>query len=79
MTDITTRKPLHVIDTEAGPFMDLPFSQVEDVRRLLDANGVYYWVSEHSISFNGGPAMTMVHFGHQGDAAAIQAILDGAN
>ena len=78
MTDVTTRKPLHVIDTEAGPFMDLPYSQLEEVRRILDANRIYYWVDGYAYSFDDGPETTKIFFGHAGNAAAVQAILDEA-
>lgn len=77
MTDVVTHKPLRVsTESWGGPYLDLPFSQVEEVRKLLDSRHIFYWVSEHVISFNGGPEMAVINFGHEGDAAAVQAALD---
>lgn len=76
MSDATTKMPLQVVSSEAGPYMRLLFSQLEDIRRVLDSHGTFYWVSEGAISVNGGPEYTYIYFGHAGDAAAIQAILD---
>jgi hypothetical protein len=77
MTDVVTQRPMRVsTDSWGGPYLDLPFSQVEEVRKLLDSRHIFYWVDEHVISFNGGPATTVINFGHEGDAAAIQAALD---
>jgi hypothetical protein len=80
MTDVTTQKPLRVsTESAAGPYIDLPVSQLEDVCRLLDDHGIQYWVSENAISFDGGPETTVINLGRKGNAAAVQAILDGVN
>ena len=77
MTDVTTQKPLQVsTDSPAGPYLELPFIQLDEVRRLLDSRSVKYWVLEDVISFNGGPEEATIEFGRVGDAVAIQAILD---
>jgi hypothetical protein len=77
MTDTMTSKPMRVLTVgTAGPYLRLPFSQLDDVRRLLDSRGIFYWVAENAISFNGAPEVIVVNFGREGDAALVQAILD---
>jgi hypothetical protein len=77
--DVTTQRPLTVsTDGTVGPYIDVPFSQLDEVRRLLDDHGIRYSVEEAVISFNGGPEMAVIDLGRRGDAGAVQAILDGA-
>jgi hypothetical protein len=79
MIDVTTNKPLRVsTEGTAGPYIRLPFNQLDEVRRLLDGSSVRHWVSENVISLNGGPYIAVVNLGREGDAAAVQAILDSA-
>jgi hypothetical protein len=79
MTDTTTKKPLLVsTDSTAGPYIELPVSQLGEVQRLLDSHHIAYWVSEDFISFNGAPEEALINFGRGGDAAAVQAVLDSA-
>jgi len=78
MTDAATQKALRVsTDGTAGPYIMLPFSQLDEVRRLLNGRGIRYWVEENAISINGGPEIVVINFGREGDAAAVQAVLDG--
>jgi hypothetical protein len=56
----------------------LPFSQLDEVRRLLDGRGIRYWVEENAISMDGGPETVVVNLGREGNAMAVQAVLDGA-
>ena len=77
MTDTTTKQRIHVsTDSAAGPYITLPFSQVDEVRRLLDNHRIRYWVDEDVISFDGGPEEAFINLGRDGDAVAVQAILD---
>lgn len=77
MTDVTTQQRLHVsTEGTAGPYILLPVSQLEDVKRLLDRDGIFYWVEENFISINGAPATAVIDLGRNGDAQAVQAILD---
>jgi len=77
MTDSTTNLPLRVsTDAMVGPYIRLPYSQVDEVRRILDSHGIRYWVRENVISLSGGPFIAKVHLGRGADADAIQAILD---
>ena len=76
MTDSTTKAPLRVLNSTAGPYIILPFSQPDEVRAILDRGHIHYWVLENVISFNGGPEEATMYLGHEGDAAAVQAILD---
>jgi len=79
MTDTTTQKPLRVsTDGTVGPYIMIPFSQLEQIRRLLDSRCIRYWVEENVISLNGGPEIATVNLGRGGDADAVQTVLDSA-
>jgi|GraSoiStandDraft_1057264.scaffolds.fasta_scaffold1837815_1 hypothetical protein len=79
MTDAATQQRLRVsTDGTAGPYISLPLSQVENVQRLLDEHGVRYWVEENSISLDGGPYISTINLGREGNAQSVQAILDDA-
>jgi hypothetical protein len=67
-----------VLESKAGSIMDVPVSQVDELRRLFDSHGIRYWIDEHAFSIDDGPEMTVIYFGRGGDAASIQAILDSA-
>ncbi len=77
MIDATTRKPLYVsTDGTAGPYIMAPFSQLPDIRELLDRNEVRYWVEEDVISLDGAPEIAVVNLSRGANVTAIQAILD---
>jgi hypothetical protein len=77
MTDATTQQRLRVsTDGTAGPYIMVPVSQLEEVKRLLDDRQIRYWVEENAISLDGGPYITVINLGRDGNATAVQAILD---
>ncbi|HEX4792372.1 MAG TPA: hypothetical protein VH370_01185 [Humisphaera sp.] len=79
MTDSTTQQRLRVsTDGTAGPFIDVPVSQIDEVKRILDERQIRYWVEENVISLNGGPYIAVVNLGREGDAQLVQALLDNA-
>jgi hypothetical protein len=79
MTDTTTQQRLQVLtEGTAGPYIRVPDSQLDEVKRLLDDNQIFHWVEENSISLDGGPYMTVINLGREGNAAVVQAILDNA-
>lgn len=79
MIDISTEKPLRVsTDGDAGPYIMVPVQQIGDVRRLLDAESVPYWVDEEAISLDGKPEVTVVNLGRAADPDAVQKMLDNA-
>jgi hypothetical protein len=79
MTDAATKKPIRVsTDGTAGPYIMVPVSQLDEIRRLLDGRGVSYWVEENAISLNGAPEVAVIDLGRGGDAAAVQTILDSS-
>ncbi len=79
MTDATTQQRLRVsTDGTAGPYITVPLSQIDEVKRLLDRHRIRYWVEENAISLNGGPYISVVNLGRDGNAQAVQAILDNA-
>lgn len=80
MIDVSTKKPLYVsTDGDAGPYIMVPVQQIDDVRTLLDANNIPYWVDEDAISLDEKPEVTVVNLGHGADAATVQNILDNAS
>jgi hypothetical protein len=80
MKDVATKKPLYVsTDGTAGPYIMVPVSKLEDVRRLLDQHRVRYSVDEHAISLNGAPEVAVVNLGRGGDAKGVQKILDSVD
>ncbi len=77
MIDTSTEQPVKVMYTEgAGPYLEIPYSQVPDVERALKEHSIYYWLREGVFSWNGGPEIAMVRFGRAGDRDAIQAVMD---
>ena len=77
MTDAATAKSLQVSTLgTAGPYIRLPLSQVDDVKRLLDTHHIHYWVHENAISTDGGPYMAIIELGSNGNATAVQLVLD---
>lgn len=79
MIDIGTKKPLEVsTEGDAGLYIMVPVKQVGDVRSLLDAEKIPYWVDEYAISIDGRPEVTVVNLRHGSDAAAVRNILDNA-
>jgi len=77
MTNYVTSMPLCVsTDGTAGPYILLSTSQLDEVCQLLDQHRVYYWSDEHAISLNGKPEVSVINLGPEGDAAAVQALLD---
>ena len=79
MIHAVTEKPLKVsTDYPRRPIIDLPESQLAEVQRLLDENGIRYWVNDSRISINGGPYMATIKLWKGEDAAKAQAVLDAA-
>jgi hypothetical protein len=77
MTDVTTKKPLYVsTDGTSGPYVMVPVSQLDEVRRLFDSRGIGYWVEEEAISLDGTPEVAVINLGRGADAAAVQTVLD---
>ncbi len=77
MIDRTTGLPLRVsTDGTTGPYIRLPFDQLDDFKRVLDSHGIRYWVEENVVSLSGGPFIAVANLGRGADATAVQAILD---
>lgn len=80
MIDVTTQKPIAVRYAEGvAGFVRVPVSQLGEIRRVLDAQGFRYWVSDGRLSINGGPERTRIQFSHSVDPKAVQSALDQAN
>jgi hypothetical protein len=79
MIDVTTNKPIKVVESGDAPgSIDVPVIQLDEIRRVLDSHGLRYWVSEHYGSINGGPQRTLIVLYHATDAKAVQSALDQA-
>lgn len=78
MTDQITGSPLRVVtDAAVGPYIRLPFSQLDELKRAFDSHGIRYRVRENIVSLGGGPFMAVVYLDRGTNAQAVQAILDG--
>jgi hypothetical protein len=78
MTNTATKQPLKVsTEGTAGPYIRVPQDQLDELERLLKDHGIFYWVRENAISLDGGPYMCVVNLGREGNASAVQALLDG--
>ena len=77
MTDVATKKPLHLQPTSGGPILYVSVPHLDVLRPFLDRNRVTYWLNEGAASYNGGPYIGVMMFGRKADAAKIQALLDG--
>lgn len=77
MIDVIHRRSIRV-STEggAGPYIMVPFSQLEEVRAQLTANNVRYWVDDEVLSLDGGPEIAVVNLGRDCNAAHVQELLD---
>lgn len=79
MIDVTTKKPLYVsTDGDATPYIMVPVQQIDDIRALLDANSISYWVDEEAISVDGKPEVTVINLRHGVNPRSVQQILDRA-
>lgn len=77
MTNAMTKKPLRVWGEESEwPWIGLPVSQLDEVRRLLDEHGVQHTVDELYVSLNDGPFTALIKLKRGTDGKAVQAILD---
>jgi hypothetical protein len=80
MTDAATQKPLRVsTDGTAGPYVMVPVSQLDEVRRRLDCQGIGYWVEENAVSLDGAPEIVVINLGRGGNADIVQAVLDSVH
>ena len=79
MIDAVSKEPLSVsTDGTVGPYIMVPFSQLDELCRLLDEHRVPYAVQANVISLNDEPEIAVVDLGYDGDALAVQALHDGA-
>ncbi len=73
MTDATTQQRLQVsTDGTARPYIAVPVSQLDEIKRLLDSERVHYWVDENAISLNGTPEVAVINLGRDADSRTVQ-------
>jgi hypothetical protein len=79
MIDMHTHRPIRVsTDGTSGPYLMVPADQVEQVRKVLEANSIPCWVEHYAISVDGRPAMVVINIATKNDPRHVQAILDSA-
>ncbi|MBY0231232.1 MAG: hypothetical protein K2W96_18275 [Gemmataceae bacterium] len=78
MIDAVTKKPMKVWGTTGLKTVSVPLTQLDSVRKLFDANNIFYWVSDTAVSFDNHPPRISVEISRREDLAKVQALLDGA-
>jgi hypothetical protein len=77
MIDTTNHRPLHVSAYGgAAPYIIVPMTQLDQVKAVLDANAVRYWVDDEALSVDGKPWRTFVNLGQETSPAFVQGLLD---
>lgn len=77
MFDQITKERLRVsTDGNAGPYLMVPVTQLDELKVLLEHHKIRYWVDADAISLDGEPAIAVINFGRSGDVNRIQPILD---
>jgi hypothetical protein len=77
MTSTTTKKPILIsINKNALPHIMVPLAQLEQLRTLLDASDIHYWVDEYAISIDGKPEITFVNLRQKNIPDAVRQCLD---
>ena len=77
MTDAVTSKRLEVADIgKEWPYIRLPYSQMDEALRVLEAHRIRHWMSEDLFSWEGGPMIAYIQLGRWGNGAGAQAALD---
>ncbi len=80
MMDATTKKPLRVSTAgTARPYIRVPVSRLDEVRRLLGSRGIDFVAEEQAISLDGGPEFVVINLERGADVVAVQALLDSVH
>jgi hypothetical protein len=64
-------------DGTAGPYIIVPVSLLDSVRRALSDGKISFTVDEDGVSLGGRPALSVLDLGHESDVARVQALLEG--
>lgn len=79
MIDSTNQERVVVsTDGSAGPYIMVPFDQLEAVKSILQKNKVPFWVDADAISLDGKPEIAVVNLGRGASASQVQQLLDAA-
>jgi hypothetical protein len=77
MIDAQTRRAIRVsTDGDVGPYIMVPVSHLERLRKLLVDEGISHWVESGAVSLDDRPAIAIINLGLGADVERIQAILD---
>jgi hypothetical protein len=79
MIDKRTGTPLRVAtDRKSSPHLIVALEQVPNVKQVLDAAAVQYWVDDIAVSMSGGPMLTVINFEKTTNPDVVQSALDRA-
>ncbi len=77
MIDVITHKPIEVsTDGGAGPYLIVPFEQLNKITALLDSDRVSYSVDEEVLSVGDEPEVAFINLDEETDAMRVQRLLD---
>lgn len=79
MVSTSTQKPLKVIaGGTAGSYVIVPLEQLDQVRKVLQANAIPHWVDHYAISIDGRPPSVVIDLDRKAEPDRVQALLDAA-
>lgn len=79
MTNTLNGTRLQVSDGGDGwLYIRVAADQVDEVRKVLDRQGIRHWADTFAVSIDGKPAVTVISLGKNNDAARVQTVLDAA-
>jgi hypothetical protein len=77
MSDKSPKMPVFLsTDEDLGPYLMILESQLEEIRRLFDANHLSYEVDEESLSIDDGPETTFVYLAPGTSAEKVRQVLE---
>jgi hypothetical protein len=80
MTKTNTTLPLKIYAEHGNhPYIRVPLTQLETIKKLLDEDGHVYRVFEYAISHDGKPLTAIIDLDRRADLKAIQTVLDGVD
>jgi len=77
MRDKSTGSRMRVsTDGRGGPYIVVPYLQLDEVKHVLERAGVHYWAEMNAVSVSGMAAMSVINLGKGCDVAKVQQHLD---
>lgn len=76
MADLTADSRVLVSHDWTGPYIRLPFSQLDEVKHVLDSHSIRYRVKDNAIALSGGPLMVVLYLEGEADVNLVQKLLE---